>query len=480
MGTALSMLVVFCSLITALACSEQADPGPGPGADGAAAADGTTPLDSGASNKDSGSSKQDAKAPRDKGKPQPDAKQQPQPDSAPPAKVTAFKQYVVDSNPDKPAFVVAADLDKDGKKELIVSVFAGSSPIGSGLLAVYTSQKGNPGAWSKKVIVPKTANVKFPNAVSVADVDGDGDRDLILPYGFLACVPLSCGGLAWLEQTPAGWKRHDIVKNGSPLFYHHVELVDMDGDKLRDMVTVGESKGLFGGGKAVTQIFAGTKTADRFAATPKVVGNGGGSLPTVLDVDGDGDLDIASAQYFVSDGAAAWFERSKTGWKKHIIDTGAGPSIQLSFVPGLLGKGKVTPVLANHTNQADTPTAPESAVYMLQAPKDPRGKWSRTKISTGIKSRKSPLFGPQGAPGVFHWGDLDGDKDLDLLVSGDGDPRIFWLEQRPGGTFITHVLAKDLPQAGVAAADLDGDGVAEAVVSSYEKNRRLVFKSYKK
>jgi hypothetical protein len=413
----------------------------------------------------------------------------PPPDGTPPAndadkKTLVFKQHVVDAKPDRPAFVTSADLNGDKLPELVVSVFAGSSPtvMGNGLLATYSMKsKGALGAWSRQVLVSKLKGIKFPNAASAVDVDGDKDLDLFLPYGFLACAPFNCGGLAWLENTGAakGWKWHDVVAKGSALFYHHVALVDLDGDKVKDAVTVGESKGLLGPGKAETRIFLGDASAPcRFKKKAVVVGPGLGSLPTVLDIDGDGDLDIASAEYFVSGESAAWYERTGASigaWKKHVIASAVGPSIQLSFIKNLHGKGKLVPVLSNHTNTADKPADPESGLYLLKIPPDPTKKWVTKKISAGIKSRKSPLLGPQAAPGVFSWGDLDGDKDIDLLVSGDGDPDIYWLEQLPGGAFKTHVLAKNLPQSGVTAVDLDGDGVTEAVVSSYEANKLLVF-----
>jgi hypothetical protein len=388
-----------------------------------------------------------------------------------------FQGYSIDPNPGKPAFVIPADLDKNGTPELVVSVFGNSGPMGNGSLRVYTNS-GPLGVWSSTELLTTSDGIKFPNAVTADDVDGDGDLDLIVPYGFLACTPFSCGGILWLEQGYGEWTRHDIVGPGSELFYHRGILVDLNGDGKRDLVTVGEKKGMFDDGAAQPQIFYGTDLTDSgFQKTPENLPAGLGSLPSVFDLDGDGDLDIASAQYFGTNGvSAAWLERTGSGWTKHDITTLAGPSIQLSFIPDLLGDGELTPILANHTNTKDNPSSPESAVFLLTPPANPAATWSADKVSTGIESRKSPMFGPQGAPGVFDWGDMDGDGDIDLLVSGDGDPDIYRIEQTAPGTFTTHTLATDLPQSGVALADIDGDGTPEAIVSSYEANKLVLFR----
>lgn len=385
--------------------------------------------------------------------------------SAPP-----FSTFSIDSDPDRPAWIKIADLDGDSQPELIVSVFAGSSPIGSGYVAIYERQ-GDLGTWSKSEL-PGSRGTKFPNDLTVADVDGDGDQDLIVPSGFLATMPFPSGGLAWYENLGGHrWKKHTILEK-ERLFYHFAELVDIDRDGYKDLVTVAERKG-----ETEAQVFQGTGRGS-FAPRPAVIArNVLGSLPTVTDLDGDGDLDIVSAQYFVP-GAAAWLENLGNGhWTPHLINDEVGPSIQLSLIPNLCGDGRLMAVLANHVNSADHPAGPLEGVFLLPVPTTQEAlanPWPIKMISQGIKSRPSPMMAPQGAPGIFHWGDIDGDGDIDLVVHGDGDPRVFWLEQVAAGQFETRILMDDVPQGGVAVGDLDGDGRPEIVVSSYEKNRLII------
>jgi hypothetical protein len=52
------------------------------------------------------------------------------------------------------------------------------------------------------------------------------------------------------------------------------------------------------------------------------------------------------------------------------------------------------------------------------------------------------------APGIFGTGDVDGAGDIDVALAGDGDERVFWLEQKGPGQFATHVLEARLGQAG--------------------------------
>lgn len=62
----------------------------------------------------------------------------------------------------------------------------------------------------------------------VWDFDGDGDQDVLgsSAHGY---------GIAWNEQTPAGWKRHQIDAATSQT--HALHLADINGDGLMDFVT---------------------------------------------------------------------------------------------------------------------------------------------------------------------------------------------------------------------------------------------------
>jgi len=403
-----------------------------------------------------------------------------------------FERILVDSVPGA-AWVSIADIDDDGKLDLVVSGFGTVSgmSIPNGEVRLYT-QGATLSDWTLSPIVPASEGVKFPNRTTLADVDGDGDLDVILPAGFLVCTVIPggqpCGALLWYEQAAAGWVRHEVVPGGAQLFYHSAEHVDFDGDGVKDLVTVGEAKGSQGPmtpDQAKTQWFKGTQGPERIESTPREVGDGLGSLPSVADLDGDGDLDVLSAEFFVPEGSFAWMERTQDPgpnnpagtFVRRVIDADSGPSIMLQLVPDLYGDGVLRAVGTNHTNTAKSPPdAHPEAVFVFDIPADPTQPWTKTAISTGIQSVPGSIFAPQAAPGIFAPGDVNGDGDIDLVVSGDGDPRVLWLDQIAPEQWETRVLEADLAQAGgLHVVDLDGDGRNEIVVTGYVENALYVY-----
>ena len=244
---------------------------------------------------------------------------------------------------------------------------------------------------------------------------------------------------------------------GSDLFYHHGLITDIDQDGVADMVTVGERRYLDANGRPVdeaqAQWFRGTTSVNRFESTPRAIGPGMGSLASLVDVDEDGDIDILSAEYFADFEAKsfAWYEQTEAPsatnpngtWTRHVIDDTVGPAIQMTMVPNFFGDGRDVAVGSNHTQTTgDNPQPWESAVYVYSKPEDPTERWTGRKISQNIVSIPRPN---QAAPGIFGHGDVDGDGDIDLLVSGDGDTRVFLLLQNDNRTFDTWVFDEDAP-----------------------------------
>ncbi len=437
-----------------------------------------------------------------------------------------FTRVDVDTTVDGASFTTVGEVFA-GEQNIVTSGYgsldAGGRPLAGGTLQVY-----RPGTtledWDKVSVFGPEADLFFPNAPTITDMDGDGDNDILLPVGhFFGTDPKApekrnTGAIVWWENTGPGSDlvRHDVI-TGQPGSYHGVQHVDLDGDGVQDILSVSEEARDAGSqvdDTIETQFFQGL--GDGTFAAPVALADVGGSQPVVADVDGDGDLDVATSRYFDPlRGAGATYPAPTFLWLENDDRDGTltaadftvrtiatlgdvGMGFQIRPVPDFRKPGTVSWIGTNHVNRCTFAILlpdfawPEQVIEFTPG-KDVRAPWKRTVLSDpgtpvepcpadyGTNRENYPVFsdaitsryGPgQGAPGVFGYGDIDGDGDTDLAVSGDGDRRLWWIESMADGATRLHQLTADgehFGQAGGAAvADLDGDGVNELVFSSFD------------
>ncbi|MCE9607105.1 MAG: VCBS repeat-containing protein [Planctomycetia bacterium] len=148
--------------------------------------------------------------------------------------------------------------------------------------------KGSEGPW-------KFTEAKLGGAAAqmfVYDFDGDGDADVLSTAAHQL-------GMWWHEQTPEGWKTHDIDKSFSQT--HAVCFVDLNGDGLMDFVTGkrywahGPKGDVDPGAPAVLAWFELKREAGKPTWTKHQIDDdsGIGTQFEMRDVSGDGLLDIA-------------------------------------------------------------------------------------------------------------------------------------------------------------------------------------------
>ncbi|MFI5429372.1 FG-GAP-like repeat-containing protein [Aeromicrobium sp. UC242_57] len=162
------------------------------------------------------------------------------------------------------------------------------------------------------------------------------------------------------------------------------------------------------------------------------------------------------------------------------ISSEQGPGFQIKLVPNFRGDGVDRWVGTNHLSHPET--TPPGGVFELTPTSNLTQPWTAKTIAGPFSPRAA---NGQAAPGVFGSGDLDGDGDIDLTLSGDGDRRLFWIEQTGTGAFKTHVLedydstttsAPGMGQSGGAVvADFDGNGTNEMAFGSFDQNTVAIY-----
>ncbi|MCP4127533.1 MAG: hypothetical protein GY753_10770, partial [Gammaproteobacteria bacterium] len=181
-----------------------------------------------------------------------------------------------------------------------------------------------------------------------------------------------------------------------------------------------------------------------FIATHVVSTNAGAVISvTAADVDGDGDMDILSASF--SDNKVAWYENDGAeNFTEHTITTGANGALVVTTAD-VDGDGDMDVLSASQTD--DTVTWYEN---------DGSQNFSKHDISTGADKVKS-----------ITTADVDGDGDIDVLSASYNDDKIAWYENDGSEGFTEHVITTGANGAqSVTTADIDGDGDLDVLSAS--------------
>jgi len=154
-----------------------------------------------------------------------------------PTKADAWQRHDIGGKGREVMFLDEADLDGDGLYDVVVATKPRDILFCRGLAIDAT-------AWEERTI-HMTATAGTAKAVAVGDVDGDGRRDLVFSCEH-ATPPRS--GVMWLKNTAdtfasADWPAHDI-SGPEGVKFDRLELLDLDGDGDLDVLTCEERAGL--------------------------------------------------------------------------------------------------------------------------------------------------------------------------------------------------------------------------------------------
>ncbi|MEM1177834.1 MAG: VCBS repeat-containing protein, partial [Acidobacteriota bacterium] len=209
-------------------------------------------------------------------------------------------QTIVAFNFSNASSVQAADIDGDGDLDVV-----GASQSDDEI-AWWENTAGDGSLWTKNSVDSMFDGAR---SVDVADIDGDGDLDI-------AGAAITADDFAWWENTGGdgtAWIEHSIDDNVNTASFVH--LADMDGDGDADVLGAASTAGDI----VWWENTAGDGTAWNERS---IDNNFGASFVQLEDLDGDGDLDVLGAASFgnaiawwenTAGDATAWTERTIDG-----------------------------------------------------------------------------------------------------------------------------------------------------------------------
>ena len=328
--------------------------------------------------------------------------------------------------------VFAADLDGDGDQDLV------SSSEDDDTIAWYESDgAANPG-FTLRVI---TTSARSAQSVFVVDVDGDGDQDLL-------SASFGDHTIAWYENDGAADPEFtERVITTAASGARSVFAADLDGDGDMDLLSASlfdDTIAWYENNGAVDPVFT-TRTITLSAS--------GATSVFAADIDGDGDMDVLSASEF--DDTIAWHEN----------DGAADPAFTGRVIT-LNAKGAQSVFAADVDGDGDMDVLSASAFDDTIAWYENDGVADPTFIKRQITTAANR------AQSVFAT-DVDGDGDTDVLSASAFDDTIIWFENdgmaNPTFTRREITAAADGAQS-VFAVDLDGDDNLEVLSASSEDN----------
>jgi hypothetical protein len=335
-------------------------------------------------------------------------------------------QQLVTTLPVDPKSVYAADLDADGDLDVVTAA--------DEQIAWYENTDGTGSFGPQQVLSTQLGG----RSVFAADLDGDGDVDILSSSAF-------ADEISWFENTgggpPVGFTSAQLVAtlNGALSVF----AADVDGDGDLDVLAASNPedsivwyKNLDGAGTFGSQLDISS------------VANGAFSV-FAADVDGDGDLDALSAS--AVDHTIAWHANTDGAgsFSARQVITTEGYLPYSVFAADVDGDGDLDVLAAFHG---------DDAIGWIENTDGGGGFGALEVISTLA----------DGAEAVFA-ADIDGDGDIDALSLSRDDDVVAWYENTDGaGGFGSRAVISALADYGysVFAADLDGDGDVDVLSAS--------------
>jgi len=344
------------------------------------------------------------------------------------------EKIVTDISDSSDIFVV--DINNDNKVDLVCT-----SAIDDEVS--WYQNLDNQGDFSLEL--PISVNTNSPRSVYAADIDGDGDKDVL-------SASYDDDKIAWYENIDGlgNFGQQKIITT-SAVYAGSVYAADIDGDGDMDVISASavdskvawyqniDGQGTFGPQRIISIDFTGTIN--------------GGSSVFATDIDGDGDIDVLAG--FETGGENNyWFEN---------VD-GLG-----NFIPRAISiyRYQVVSIYA-----ADMDGDNDMDIIIHNDDNAFRLCWFENIDGNGtFNDDWNFIADPNGAKGIYVE-DIDNDGDMDVLSASFTDNKIAWHENIDGlGSFESHIISdSEINPNSVYAIDIDNDGDLDVLSTSSYNN----------
>ena len=184
--------------------------------------------------------------------------------------------------------VAVGDLNGDGKPDIVTANFDSNGNNGS--VTVFFQNPSSPGTFAAGVSFPAGAQ---PQAVRIADVNGDGLPDLVVANRGPGSDGTGTAGVSVLLQDSAHPGNFLApVTYSTPRGAIDVAVADLNGDGKPDLVVASLGPAPTG---AISVLLQSTTTAGTFGTATSYPGYGQPLSVAIADLNGDGHPDIAVA-----------------------------------------------------------------------------------------------------------------------------------------------------------------------------------------
>ncbi len=296
-----------------------------------------------------------------------------------------------------------------------------------------------------------------PKRLAVADVTGDDFADVVVSDAVISPFDPDDrrGGVyVWQNDGHGSWMRTVITEELYGAW--HVDAADLDDDGDLDVI----ASAFYG--EIDPPPPPPSNRNGRYAWFENLDGAGGvwekrelGELfwganhVAAGDIDGDGDLDVIGCST-LTDGV--YEQEADVVWFEN--QDGSGETWSQHDVSGDFGDAfEGYPVDVDGDGDLDLIVSGYDRFEWFESLDGSGDSWSRHEISPTI----------QGA-GYFDVGDLDGDGDIDFVGSGiNNSVLVAWLNDGKGASWSAFVVGPFFRGFNVDLADLDGDGDLDAV-----------------